>query len=259
MSPSKLATMPLILTRSLDKHLVPCIQFLRGIIGTDGDICSTICRAPRVLLADKKNMRPVVDTLRRLGLPEKSISKLIVMEMNVLTFPPDRVSQIVEDVKALDLVETDMGFPYAMRALCRLDREACLRKMDLYRSFGVSEGELQKALVRQPTMLHISSESINKKLRFFLDELKLELSDVMSQPVLISRSLEKCIIPRCAVLSVLMREGKIGPNVNVLWALLSSNKRFSKRYVLRYAHDVPDVIKAFEGKIAFEGFRDQDF
>ena len=122
----------------------------------------------------------------------------------------------------------------------------------------MSEGELRRAFKRQPTILSFSDEIIKKKLRFFLDELKLELSEVMGQPVLIRYSLEKNIIPRCAVLSLLMREGKIGPNVKLISALLGSAKMFSTKYVLRYAHDVPDVVKAYEDKITFDGFRDQD-
>ena len=65
----------------------------------------------------------------------------------------------------------------------------------------MSEGELRSAFKRQPTIQSFSDETIKKKLRFFLDELKLELSEVMGQPVLIGYSLEKNIIPRCAVLT----------------------------------------------------------
>ena len=112
------------------------------------------------------------------------------------------------------------------------------------------------ALKKQPTMLLYSEKNITKKLRFYLDELKLEVSDVMGRPVLMGYSVEKCIIPRCAVLNVLMREGKIEPNINLLSALLRSTSQFSRKYVLRYAHDVPDVVKAYKGEIKFEGFRD---
>ncbi|EER88697.1 hypothetical protein BDA96_10G262800 [Sorghum bicolor] len=257
--PRRLATAPNLLDRSLDKHLLPRIQFLRGIIGSDGDVGSAIYRAPRALQVDlDKRMRPVVDALRRLGLPDKSISKLLTIEMSVLTLSVDRITQIFDDVKVLGLGVTDTGFVYGIRLFCNLSRETWLRKVALYRSFGVSEGDLQKAIKRQPTILHLSDENIKKKLRFFLDDLKFELSEVMERPVLIDYSLEKTIIPRCAVISVLMRERKIDPNIKLPSALLGSAKGFSKRYVLRHAQDVPDVVKAYEGKIAFEGFRDGD-
>nr|TKW27404.1 hypothetical protein SEVIR_3G254500v2 [Setaria viridis] len=234
--PRKLATTPLFVTRSLNKHLVPCIQFLRGILGTDGKVCRAISRNPSGLTqADlDKNMRPAVDTLRRLGLPEESISKLLTIELGVLRLSPDRMSQIFEDLKSLGLGVTDTGLLYGIRALSCISRETWLRKVSLYKSFGVSEGELLKAFKTQPTMLLFSDESIKKKLRFLLDELKLELSEVMRLPVVISYSVEKCIIPRCAVLRVLMREGKIEPNINLLSALIGSAKIFSKRKVALY-------------------------
>jgi mTERF domain-containing protein len=257
--PRKLANAPRLLACSLDKHLLPCIQFLRGIIGVHSDVGSAICRAPRALQVDlDKRMRPVVDALRRLGLPDKSISKLVAINMTVLTISVDRITQIFDDVKVLGLGVTDTGFVNCISLFCNLSRETWLRKVALYQSFGVSEGDLQKAIKRQPTILGFSDESIKKKLRFFLDDLKFELSEVMERPVLIGFSLERTIIPKCAVISVLMRERKIDPNIKLPCALLGSAKVFSERYVLRHAQDVPDVVKAYEGKIAFEGFRDRD-
>lgn len=257
--PRKLASAPLLLARSLDKHLVPCIQFLRGIIGTDDDIRLGLTRIPRALMVDlEKNMRPAVEALRRHGLTEKAISKLLVIQMGVLMISPARISQIFEELKTLGLCITDNRFLYCFRAICSVKREKWLRKLAVYRSFGLSEGEVLKAFKTQPTILLFADESIKKKLRFFLDELKLESSDVMGRPVILGYSLEKTILPRCTVLSVLMREGKIGRDIKLLPALLGNSRIFSVRYVLRYANDVPDVVKAYEGKIIFEGFCDRD-
>jgi len=201
-------------------------------------------------------MRPCMDALRLLGLREESISKLLILGMSVLLIPPNRMCEIFKDLKALGASVKTTGFLYGIRAHSCLSREMWLRKLALYQSFGVTEGELLMALKKQPTMLLYSKKNITKKLQFYLDESKLEVSDVMGRPVLMGYSVEKCIIPRYAVLNVLMREGKIEPNINLLSALLHSTSQFSRKYVLRYAPDVPDVVKAYKGEIKFEGFRD---
>jgi hypothetical protein len=51
-----------------------------------------------------------------------------------------------------------------------------------------------------------------------------------------------------------MREGKIERDSDLLHALLGGSNRFLKRYVLRYAGN---VAEAYDGKITFEGFKDQ--
>ncbi|CAD6272186.1 unnamed protein product [Miscanthus lutarioriparius] len=115
--PRKLASYPILLTRNLDTHLVPCIQFLRSILGTDEDVCLAISRTPRALMADlEKSMHPAVDTLRCLGLPEESISKLVIIEMGVLMISPERICQIFEGLKEFGLGVTEKGFLYGIRA-----------------------------------------------------------------------------------------------------------------------------------------------
>jgi mTERF domain-containing protein len=124
----------------------------------------------------------------------------------------------------------------------------------LLRSFGLSEGEVVKAFKTQPMLFLYADDNIKRKLRFLLDEVKLGVSDVIAHPVILSYSMENCILPRCAVLSLLMKEGKIQREIKLLPALLGCSTVFSTRYVLRHADDVPDVVKAYEGKIKFQGF-----
>ncbi|KAG2627596.1 hypothetical protein PVAP13_3KG128728 [Panicum virgatum] len=227
--PRFLAAEPHILARSLDNHLVPCIEFLRGILGSDDSVRTAVCRVPRALLVDlDNNMRPAVEAFRRHGLPEESIAKLLVIHMGVLMVPLARIAEAFDDLKELGMSVTDTA--------------------DLLRAFKT-----------QPTILLVSDESVKKKFRFYLDVLKLEIGDVMAQPMALSLSLEKNVMPKCAVLSLLMREGKIEQKMKLLPALLSNSTVFLERFVWKYAKDVPDVVKAFEGKIKFQGFGDREF
>ncbi|KAK1696654.1 hypothetical protein QYE76_013351 [Lolium multiflorum] len=254
--PRKIASEPFLLARSLDKHLVPSIQFLRGIIGSDDDLRRAFSRAPRALMADvDKNMRPAVEALRRCGLTEEAISKLLVIHMGMLMASPDRIREVFEELKAIGMRIPDSRFLYCFRAMCSAKRGTWRRKLELFQSFGASEGEVLEAFKTQPSILLSTDDILKQKVRFFLDELKLGISDIMSRPVIIAYSLERCILPRCAVLSVLMREGRIQrDDIKLPQALLGNSKIFSARFVLRYADDVPDVAKAYEGKIKFEGF-----
>ncbi|KAK3135713.1 hypothetical protein QOZ80_5BG0422510 [Eleusine coracana subsp. coracana] len=247
-----------ILEHSLNKHIIPCVEFLRGILGTDANIRLAASRFPYSFIFDpEKKMRPALQALRRHGLSEEVISKLVLIQVGVLRLAPDRIAQIIEDLEALGLPVSDSRFVYGFRVMLSIKRETWLRKVVLYRSLGVSEGDLLRAFRTQPTIMLISEENIKKKLRFFLEDLKLDLSYVMQRPVVITYSLEKCIIPRCVVLSVLMRKGKIDRGTDLLRALLGNSQAFSKQYVLRYAGDIPDVVEAYEGKIKFEGFKDR--
>jgi mTERF domain-containing protein len=112
----------------------------------------------------------------------------------------------------------------------------------LFQSFGLSKGEVLKAWKTQPSIFQSRDDNIRKKVRFLLDELELQIGDIIRSPVILCYSLDKCILPRCAVLSVLMREGKIKRDIKLVQALLGTSRVFSAKYVLRHAEDVPDVV-----------------
>ncbi|XP_047043708.1 uncharacterized protein LOC124647902 [Lolium rigidum] len=234
LEPRKIASAPFLLVRSLDKHLVPSMQFLRGIIGSDDDLRLGFSRVPRALMADvDKNMRPAVEALRRCGLTEAAISKLVVINMGMLMASPDRIREVFEELKAIGMRIPDSRFVYCFSAMCGVKRGTWRRKLELFQSFGVSEGEVLEAFKTQPTIVLLADESIERKVRFLLDELKLGMTDIMLHPVILGYSLDKCILPRCAVLTVLMREGKIQRDIKLLQALLGGSKKFSTRYVWR--------------------------
>ncbi|KAL5231194.1 hypothetical protein ABZP36_029970 [Zizania latifolia] len=257
--PRKLASVPLLLARSLHNHTIPTMQFLRGVISSDDEIRRGFYRSPRALTGNlDKNMRPAVEALRKHGLTNEEISKVLAVHMSVLMQSPRRIGEIFEDLEAAGMSIKDKRFANCFRVMCSMRRETWHRKVALYRSFGLSEDVVFEAFKKQPTALLVADETIKKKVSFFLDVLKLEISAVIAHPVILASSMEKNIMPRCAVLSVLMREGKIEPDIKLLQSLTGSAKIFSNKFVLKYAEDVPDVVKAYEGKIKFEGFKGRD-
>ncbi|OEL17434.1 hypothetical protein BAE44_0021549 [Dichanthelium oligosanthes] len=153
----------------------------------------------------------------------------------------------------------DPRFVRCFVVMCKVKRDTIWRRLALYHSFGLSQSQVARAFMIQPQILGaLTDESIQRKLLFYQDGLKIALSQVIARPAILPCSVEKNILPRCAVLSVLMREGKIQRDVYLLGPLGVSTKSFSERYVKKYEKDLPDVVRAYEWKIKFKGFMDQD-
>ena len=78
----------------------------------------------------------------------------------------------------------------------------------------------------------VSEEKITSVMDFLVNKLGWESSLVARAPGIMSTSLKKAIVPRCAVYQVLLSEGLIKNNDVSLMALLwSSEKCFLKRFV----------------------------
>ena len=246
-----------VLTRSLDKFLVPCFEFLRGIVGTDANLRTAFSNKPSLRGLVQKKLRPAVENLRRHGLLDEAISKLIVLNMGILGMAPNRIAGIFEELEALGLPITDPCFVGCFAQMSGLKRETIRRRVALYQSFGLSQCQVARAFMAQPRILGLSDGNIQRKLHFFRDELKIALPQVIAMPKILTFSV-KNILPKCAGLSLLMREGKIQRGINPFGRLGLSAKDFSERCVKKYEKDVPDVVRAYEGKLKFEGFMDQD-
>ncbi|TVU19318.1 hypothetical protein EJB05_35461, partial [Eragrostis curvula] len=246
-----------VLSRSLDDNIVLSIEFIRGIVGTDTRIQRAVSRYPKVLEFNlAKNSRAALEALRRHGLTEKAISELVVIYISVLKMTPSRIAGIFKDLEMLGVTITTPGFLRCFAQMCKLKSETAWRRLALYQSFGLSKDQVVKAFLTQPQILAFTDETIQRKLLFFQDDLKISLSRVIARPSAFACSMEKNILPKCAVLSVLMRDGMIQRDINLVDALAKSTGRFSERYVKKYEKDVPDVVRAYEGKIEFNGFKD---
>ncbi|GLT69998.1 hypothetical protein SLA2020_421030 [Shorea laevis] len=71
---------------------------------------------------------------------------------------------------------------------------------------------------------------------------------------LIRFSLEKRIIPRCSVLQLLISKRLIKKNTSIFHVVRMSENKFVEKFVRKYQNEVPDVVRAHQGKIEFQEF-----
>ncbi|GLT70001.1 hypothetical protein SLA2020_421060 [Shorea laevis] len=100
----------------------------------------------------------------------------------------------------------------------------------------------------------VSEKKIKKFMGFFVTKLKMKPSLISKKTFLIFFSLEKRIIPRCSVLQLLISKRLIKEDTSILRVLGISENRFVEKLVSKYQNEVPDVVRAHQGKIEFQGF-----
>ncbi|XP_024022670.1 uncharacterized protein LOC112091974 [Morus notabilis] len=73
-----LSLFPTVLSRSLDKHIVPSFEFLRNFLQSDEMAIATVEKYPNILIVNaQKCLGRNIDILREHGVPNSNIAKLI--------------------------------------------------------------------------------------------------------------------------------------------------------------------------------------
>jgi mTERF domain-containing protein len=249
-----LSTQPPILARSLERHIIPCVQELRRILGTEENVLKAIKAGYGLIEANvEKVLKPNLSMLISHGVPHSLALKLFFLRPNPLLMSTYRFSEIVSEVMKLGFDPNNLQFVIAIRSMA-MSKKLWERKVEVFKSFGMSKDEIYSALRSQPLFMLVSEKKIKKSMCFFVNKLKRKPSLISKNPNLLLYSLEKRIIPRCSVLQLLISKRLIKEDTSIFQAIRMSENKFVEKLVSKYQNEVPDVVRAHQGKIEFQGF-----
>ncbi|OVA02268.1 Mitochodrial transcription termination factor-related [Macleaya cordata] len=244
-----------LLTRSLQNQIMPYFNYLKSYIGTTANILSVLKRWPNIFHYNlEKVLIPNILILQVHGVPDCNISRLLITQPRTLTLKSDRFREIVEMVKKFGFDPSSLMFSNAVRTISGMSKSSWERKLMVYRGFGWSDYDILSAFKRHPYCMNISEEKISRGVEFFLEKLKWKPSEISLRPSVLLLSLEKRIIPRCAVLEILYLKGIIRKKLNLGSVLNMSERDFLEKFVNKYQETIPEVMKAYKGGIEFAGF-----
>ncbi|KAA8540700.1 hypothetical protein F0562_024381 [Nyssa sinensis] len=246
---------PFVLKQGLKNRLIPCVQVLKRIVHTDENVFKAIKAEYLVLHFDlEKSFEPNVLTLLNFGVPESNVLKLIMIGPRILLQRTEQFNKIVQEVAKLGFDTKKLLFVLAMRSMHLIRNTFWEKKMEVFRSFGLSRDEIISAFKLQPMCVLSSEKKIREMMDFFVNKLHFKPSMISRHPGLLLLSMEKRIIPRCSVLRLLMLNDVIDEEINLLPILQMTHKNFLQKFVIEYQHKVPDIVKAHRGDIGFQGF-----
>ncbi|KAK1317792.1 hypothetical protein QJS10_CPA05g00653 [Acorus calamus] len=226
---------PTILICSLEKQLVPAIGYLKGILGTDKDIISTIKGATWILNSNlPERMGSKLAVLRDHGVPDYRILAMIKQRAGAFLSNSDRFSEALIIVKEMGFDPSSSFFFMALANVVGTDKSKWVEKMELYGSFGWSEDDIVSAFKKQPQIMVLSKEKITRMMDFFVKESGLGLSFVSRYPDALLLSLEKRIRHRHSVTRVLISHGLLNKDVNFYTIFKLTEAKFLDKYVIKY-------------------------
>lgn len=238
---------PIILCRSVENHL-------REVLGSDALVVAALNKKPFAIRCEpKSSLFLPLPLLRDVhGLSATDVSKIFALRPVVCLLGPDRINEIVEVTRKFGVEPGNSMFIRLFCAFSQMKLPTLESKFALYRRLGFHMDAITQMIRRQPSLVDISEKKIAAKVGFLTIKAGLTRDDIVSNPKLISRSLET-LSRRCAVLAVLMRAGK-QPQHELPKLLILVEKLFLEKYVSPHMEEVPDVLRAMNGEIPFQGF-----
>ncbi|KAJ8627196.1 hypothetical protein MRB53_020503 [Persea americana] len=247
---------PVLLKCSIDNHIRPKIDFLRTLLQNDDDVIRAIKKSSWL---GKRNLHkiimPNIEILRRYGASDSQISSCLVLYSQMLTHNPDCLEDVTARVEKIGFKCGSPMFFCATHVLSSLSKATLEGKVKMFKSFGWSEEDVFSAFLKAPLFLAVSERKFQASMRFFLDELGCEPSELRSRPMLFMFSLEKRLLPRHNFLKILKSKGLLEEGVNFLSVARLSERLFLKKFVLRYLDDVPDLKETYKGCMKIEKSR----
>ncbi|XP_020249601.1 uncharacterized protein LOC109827045 [Asparagus officinalis] len=247
---------PIIFRSNLQNRIKPNFELINSILGDNKKLLVAFRRSSRLFSNDlETNFLPNVRTLQSYGVPTTNIAKLITLYPRVLTNETKQFATTVESIKKFGFNPLTCLFVQAVYVVSATTPLTWESKSAVYKSLGWSEGEIISAFTKQPFCLLLSEKKIRKMVDFYVKKLHWEPCFLAANPKFLGYSLEKRVLPRCCVLSVLSSKSLIRRYPHVNHRDLSINEcKFYNKYVGKYMDQVPEVIEAYKSNLEFVEF-----
>ncbi|KAL5708910.1 hypothetical protein ACHQM5_019656 [Ranunculus cassubicifolius] len=243
-----------ILDYSLENNIVPSFESLKSIVGSDANVISMLKKSTVVLSVDHERMfAPKLTLLNTHGVCDSNIAKLLVWQPRVFLMKNSRFNEIVAEVKKMEFDPSHYYFLIAIYGLASMSRSSLEAKFNVFRNWGWTEDQLRSAFRKFPYCVALSAENITSTMDHFVNKLGYAPSLIAEQPIVLTYSLERRIIPRCSIIQVLFTNGLLKKTPPLNSFLSYSENAFLKNYITKFEKEVPELMDAYQIKLKLNG------
>ncbi|KAL2540529.1 Mitochondrial transcription termination factor family protein [Abeliophyllum distichum] len=248
--PKVIVRNPALLGRSLEKQILPCYNFLKSLPLSGKEVVMMVNRNSRILATNVEKIASNVEVMQQAGVPPRSISYFISRFPASVQQDNEKFRKSLDEVISMGFNPLRLMFILAVRVLCETPKPTWDYKVEVFKRFGLSYDEVMSAFRLHPCCMNVSEEKMLRVMDFFINEMKWEPAVVVRSPAVLLYSLEKRIIPRCNVITILMQKGFLKENFPVMSFLKYNEKDFLNKFVDNYKDDLPQLVDVYSQGMA---------
>jgi mTERF domain-containing protein, mitochondrial len=194
----------------------------------------------------KKFVLPRVNLFNEYGFSNQDMVKLLVHAYgNFVGRRLDTLREILQFIEELGIPRESRMFLLAFKAVGAYNKDKLARRMEFFKvKYGLSQEEVSTVFKKYPVILSLSTDNIKSHMDFLIQKAKLDTRIVTSHPFLLGYSLEKRLVPRHNVLSILAAKG-LKKDLSLSSVCYFTERRFREKFVEPYKKDVPELVDAY--------------
>jgi len=176
--------------RSLNCELMPMFQYLKTIV-SDKTVSKALTQSAFLTHpAARGNLPSIVALLQDYVFSNDKIEKLILEKPRLFITDPKRVHDVLVNVEnKLQIPRDSPRFFVGFHALISMTEKTIESKIESYKSFGFTEGDVWTLASKIPANLQISETKIRNGLSFYVKVLGFDANDMIAWPILLCLSL----------------------------------------------------------------------
>ncbi|KHN02984.1 hypothetical protein glysoja_009850 [Glycine soja] len=242
---------PRFLERSLENHIIPTCEFVRGFLQSDKRMIHLLIRSPKLL--NESSVTPNIKLLLDNGVTHSSIA-LLLQRRNQLLWSANLL-KTVEELKQMGFDPSTSTFSMALLAKRTVGKTKWAEKIDTFKKWGWSQEQVLLAFRRQPQCMLSSRDKINAVMSFWVEQVGFNSAEIVKAPGIFLFSLQKRIAPRALVVQFLISKSLLQKEASLTTPFILPEKLFLKKFVKHFKEDSSHLLKLYEEKMSLENDR----
>ncbi|CAL5025193.1 unnamed protein product [Urochloa decumbens] len=239
------ALYPPALTMGVHTNLLPRLLLWLDLLGSARLLMKWLAKTWLLKYSADALLRNL-DALRGHGVPEARLAATVRLKPSLILQSPAKLDALAARVDACGVPRGSGMYAWALLALHSVSNAAFrVKRHAVMRGTGCTEEEFLAMFRRAPCFLFMSAEMLRRKVEFLVGTVGCGADHIVRDPVLLTLSLGKRMVPRCRAIEALKARGIDVGREKLVNIVRASEARFVQRYILKYSDQAPELLELY--------------